>query len=974
MYYYEGSILPIEWTDQHGCGDNSKVSCEIVLQYACEDTLDPLEDDFLPWVQNKAQAGTPYRGKQHFRFEDHIASPRDGIPVNSDDAATDTIPDSEAAAIPDNRNDRRYGMHESYDFYQLCQRTERNKGLYAADQIIKRNDQRGTRQNPAGNRRGLECPEERDYYPWWHPNPWIDIAILTDSADNAVCSYGNRTACGTRCEYYMNNTMNYNKMGYCDMDHDDQTSNVNTKLNSQAWQQRRWYNNRGACEEAGFVWYEVSHSDVLDLGDNSFTCAKTQWSRTNQLGNAASNTPVISQQNASQAAGQVLKLKASEGLNANRFLWEIPRLPTALNPDTHVDIESAYKSCTLRIRYNISSADFPAWPQEANNPDFAQMVDSRNNSQSKYDPNTPLKQDPYVYIGPGDSDSFDEAFLSLAVNTNQYARTFQDRSYSFSIKKLPTESSEQDIKTDAPRVNIDEIKAALENGGKIYNVNVRGKRGNIVQTFPSVEYDFVPNALALGLNDMIHFQWTGSDYNPRRGCNNGEGGPPDLNTYYTSANANLNSRADRSNVVFTKYMGNNVPRNYMGYSVSEINVEDYGTKVALSTAEISSFAPCTYDDAPDNINEECYEIVRRLAYLNQQRDMGSLLLRQTKSCLTQEELESIQNQNERENHPLNCAKLNAKPFPYFDGGIMLLRRTGWFPFFSSRNNNFSNRQQIGVLCVGDAAQCAVDPNSGVLQDVNPLKVTSSVEEIQNSISDSTSVGDCEETVGPNSNAVVSCSSSGTVNIIDGETVAIQEGDNDHTGDGQSMGCDVVYYSNTTSVEDHVGLAVGLLFLGLFSAWLSYFLYNRYHAKEDGASRFRGEEGWQNQTFEAGGVAGSRPLSNLFSRSKYQKPLEDDTRPPESTEIPRHKGAFTNSPKARPVSNYIDKSSFRDEGDDEEEEIPLSAPRGGDRISIERAKESSHGKMGADTRERAIQFAQVKTNVPKKKGPKASEMI
>lgn len=41
MYYYSGSILPIEWTNQHGCGGNSKVSCEVILQYACEDTLDP---------------------------------------------------------------------------------------------------------------------------------------------------------------------------------------------------------------------------------------------------------------------------------------------------------------------------------------------------------------------------------------------------------------------------------------------------------------------------------------------------------------------------------------------------------------------------------------------------------------------------------------------------------------------------------------------------------------------------------------------------------------------------------------------------------------------------------------------------------------------------------------------------------------------------------------------------------------------
>jgi len=41
IYYYSGSVLPIEWTNQHGCGGNSKVSCEIIIQYACEDTLDP---------------------------------------------------------------------------------------------------------------------------------------------------------------------------------------------------------------------------------------------------------------------------------------------------------------------------------------------------------------------------------------------------------------------------------------------------------------------------------------------------------------------------------------------------------------------------------------------------------------------------------------------------------------------------------------------------------------------------------------------------------------------------------------------------------------------------------------------------------------------------------------------------------------------------------------------------------------------
>jgi hypothetical protein len=104
MYYYEGSILPIEWTNQHGCGSNSKVSCEIVLQYACEDTLDPRVDNFWPWVTNKAEQTSTYYGKQHFRdttsSPQNIAAPRDGVPRDSNDAATDTINNIESNAIP----------------------------------------------------------------------------------------------------------------------------------------------------------------------------------------------------------------------------------------------------------------------------------------------------------------------------------------------------------------------------------------------------------------------------------------------------------------------------------------------------------------------------------------------------------------------------------------------------------------------------------------------------------------------------------------------------------------------------------------------------------------------------------------------------------------------------------------------------------------------------------------------------------
>jgi len=454
-----------------------------------------------------------------------------------DGTTTNTIQDNENNFNQKDGNDNFvFGMHESYAYYQSCKGTQRNKGLFTSDQNLARDDQRSTRQNAAGTQNGFECPEERDYHPWWGNSVWKDIAIITDESKDL-------------CKYFQENSQNVQGRSYC-------TGAATTlqPINSQD------------CISKGGTW-----NNAPSFGIPKPDCIQADWTRDNHLGNTLTGT--------------------TTGYN-----WT---LPTA---DQEKCIIGGNCICTVRIRYNVTSAEIDGYG--AGDGEFD---DSRLNA------NPTITSNPTVQV-EGEN-------LTLAVNTNQYGRTFEDRSYVFTIGPRPAGMSDKD---------------------KIYNLGVRGKRGNIVETYPATEYDFTPETLDMKIGDYIHFQWTGCDTNPAG--NAGEG----------------TDQTDRTNIAQMETTQSNRP-------LTDDQVNSGNIPLLVESAETR----------------------KNLATIGQT------------NCLTYAELvaKNGNNANAINTDKQNCAKLNAAPTPYFNGGLVKMNKTGAFYYMSTRNNNFTNRTQKGTIVV-----------------------------------------------------------------------------------------------------------------------------------------------------------------------------------------------------------------------------------------------------------------------------------
>jgi len=557
--FLEGTVLRTTHTVQHGCG-NAKNRCTVIMDWTC-DSMDQDEDPFSGGNQ-------PARDGLRVQIKNGLNTGTSNDPGN--------IANVENTYETNQDNER--GINESEEYYAYCQQRERNKGLFTADQKLQGNTQKYTRQNPGGTRRGLECPEERDHFPWWYPSPFRPALIWTYNV--------------TKCEEDVEKSEYKEAKKACYPTNQQLDNGDNNELN-QIVNART----QAACQALGATWQEHTWNIPKPL------CKQAEWSQVNNLGNVENS---------------------AEGGLPRYHDWTMPTIAELQTAGCHIyDIGGANTGLpagtkkariVVRLRYNMSTTDYDPY-----------RIDSNCNQDNNARIQSPVRQNPSVDVG------FKMSGLRLALNTAQTGRVFEDRSHAMAVISRPATLASK----------------------KIYNVNVQGKRGNIVQTFPAVEYDFWPRTVKMKANECVSFAWTGSNtHNNGNPAGDGQAGDA----------GEGRGGSDRSNLIQMKDKAESFPLPV------DKNPNDFFKSAncfwTLNGAGASS------SGADDELDVQLY-LLSGGYYKNYaeiaQKDKLDVLLDNVSASM----------------RPVTCCPTT----------------TGDFVFVSTRNNNFSNRDQKLVIQV-----------------------------------------------------------------------------------------------------------------------------------------------------------------------------------------------------------------------------------------------------------------------------------
>jgi len=656
---YEGSTIPISWTLQHGCGTDDTKHCEVILQAMCD---------------------------------------KPGERIIRDGTTTQRIPDNPTNCRNFNCDtDMKYGRHESYDWYQTCKYTQRNTQLFTASQDLNRGDTTRTRQNPGGTRRGYECPEERDYYPYWRPTDWVDLAIFTKDTE--------------KCAEYIAESENVKSRWFCDVPDEVMISNYGENRNN--WIARipiqqedceAMHSVDGQGNSTHAVWTEVPPN-----GHPEPECLSSEPSRPNHLGLIGHKK----QWTHNFKVPSTLLEGQDEIACVFRLRYNITEdyKGSATNPTTGAfdTIAPGEMTAQYNSRQRANAANTPStWPlwlqygvtdEEVRfNLTGEETIEDQSDDSRQY----VLVNNPQVQVLPDITTNAGDTAkirLQLAINTAQYGRTFQDRTHVTTIKKRPV-----DIPADA----------------SIKVITVQGKRGNIVQTFPGTEYFYVPDTMHQKTNGYVHWMWSGSDTNPNNNDGQGKQG------------------TDRSNAVPLRdrnYVADASENTEDGGTFSVDGVLEYGSAKNNYPAFVAKPKGYALPDITEITATDC-----RAADNIVHGNMGGI---------AQEKLEALATGRQHTESSTDYGNMEELDDEGTSVNILTkVSEAGCWNYMGSRNNNFSNRSQKGKLCVdeGDYAQEDIGPNGkAVVADGGWLNVPAgsltSIQQFTFSSTETEEVGD-----------------------------------------------------------------------------------------------------------------------------------------------------------------------------------------------------------------------------------------